>query len=70
LESQTLRKSIVFATLIFLAFIALGLFVVRCDFEKGASGSTLWHQLRRRLFDDDVPQNKSPATKQYDMTGI
>lgn len=70
MESRQARKPVVVAAFIFALFIALGLLVTRCDFVSQNTDPSLWNQLRRRIFDDDVPQNKSSSSKEYDMTGI
>ena len=59
-----------------LLFIAIGILaflfltIVKSGSTTKSSSVSVWQQMKRRLLDDDVPQEKEKTSKQFDMTNI
>jgi|GEM_PF-5147958 len=59
-----------FAFFIFAVFVMFGILFSRCDGVSTPASPSLFNQFKRRLFDQDVPEDPKTKNKQHDMTGI
>jgi hypothetical protein len=70
MRNEIERRPTIFAFVFFTLFVIIGIFYSRCDGNISSTSPTLWNQFKRRLFDQDVPEDPKSKTKEHDMTGI